>query len=395
MKKSNSTAVLAALFFVFLLLLSIVDMRRGFLFSEHWYLFKTPFLIFSPAQVFLFVGGALGIKMISKTLETLSGKENKKLLFGLFVLLILDFVLYRGIAMERTLQKGKIGLDWLDAFGEAGILKPIYLSISYLFTVWHAIFLSCLLGSWGFLALPYFAPALNKSSSLKSGIAGTLYSFTQPLCACCVAITSASTTSLPRSFAISSMVGAPMLNISTLILAGSLLPWPFAIIRIVGGLLLTLTLGVVIGRYVTEYSKDLTCEISFEPPFQKSLLINWLKTSGRLALWLLPSIVIGILLTSFIWQFWPKSFTNSLASVALVSTLGSLLMISTWSEIPLVLQMLGHGLNGPAAAALIALPAINLSSLLLIGKSTGQWRLVLMLGISIALVSFLVGACFV
>ena len=77
---------------------------------------------------------------------------------------------------------------------------------------------------------------------------------------------------------------------------------------------------------------------------------------------------------------WVGYLRDVAAAVLLAAVLGTLLMVSTWSEIPLALQMLDQGLHGPAAAVLVALPAVNLASLWLIARSTGQWKLALGMG---------------
>ncbi len=376
------------------ILLAIVDLRRGFLFPESTYLLKSSFIIFSPFQLFLLT---IGVTLLIAA-PPVKEANRKKLLLGIFAILLVDLALYRGVAMNRSLTSGSVGLGWLDAFGETGIMKSFYLAISYIFTVWHATFLSCLIGGWGILAFPYLTKYLERSSHSRAGVMGTLYSFTQPLCSCCAAITAPSLLkmSLPKSFAISVLIGAPLLNLSTLTLAGTLLPWPFFLIRLIGGLLVTLFLSIVVSKYLVP---DLNGVCAVGSPVNhipsENILEDWIRLSGKLILWLFPSIVLGVVITSVIWQLWPADFTNTWSSVALVSVLGSLLMVSTWSEIPLALQFLSHGLNGPAAAALIALPAVNFASLLLIWKSTGQWKLAASLGVAIALISFGIGISFI
>ena len=390
MKKSPLVLVLLG---IALILLAIVDLRRGFLFPEGSYLYKSAFIIFSPFQLLLLITGGISLKLSPPVAVT----SQKRLLSGIFFILLMDLVLYRGVAMNRSLTAGKVGLGWLDAFGETGMLKTFYLSLSYILTVWHATFLSCLIGGWGILAFPHISSSLGKSSHGKAGVMGTLFSFTQPLCSCCAALTAPSLfkMSLPKSFAISVLIGAPLLNLSTLTLAGTLLPWPFFLIRLIGGILVTLVLGIAVSKFIAPDLRE-ACVVDSPVNHTPShnIVQDWMKLSGKLLVWLLPSIVLGIVLTSFIWQFWPADYTNSWSSVAVVSILGSLLMVSTWSEIPLALQFLSHGLNGPAAAALIALPAVNFASLLLIGKSTGQWKIAVSLGIAIAVISFGIGISF-
>jgi uncharacterized membrane protein YraQ (UPF0718 family) len=105
-------------------------------------------------------------------------------------------------------------------------------------------------------------------------------------------------------------------------------------------------------------------------------------------------MIFGTLLSSVVWNFWPQEIGNSAASVVLTSVVGSLVMVSTWSEIPLASQMISHGLTGPAAAALVALPAVNLGSLLIITKISKNWKIPVGLGFGVMCVSIAAGLAF-
>jgi len=73
---------------------------------------------------------------------------------------------------------------------------------------------------------------------------------------------------------------------------------------------------------------------------------------------------------------------------------GTLLMISTWSEIPMALQLIESGFNGPAAALLVVLPPVSLPCLMLLGGALGRFRMVAVLAGAIALVGVVVGLLF-
>lgn len=122
-----------------------------------------------------------------------------------------------------------------------------------------------------------------------------------------------------------------------------------------------------------------------------ALLTHWLKLSAKIAIILVPTMVLGTLLSAAVWSFWPTGLGNSISSVVVTALLGSLVMVSTWSEIPLASQMIHQGMTGPAAAALVALPAVNLGSLLMIGKVSRSWKLAAGLGFGVISVSTLIG----
>lgn len=394
--------LLASVSFV---LLAIVDFRRGFLFNKADYIAKSPFFIFSPFQLVLVALGVLGVFYFRKFVNRPDRRLANILLGGLFVLLLVDVAFYRGVAASRALDAGKIGIDWLSAFGVEGVFKPVVLGLSYILTVWHATLLSCLGAGLGLLALPRVLSRLRSKyqHGWRGTMVGTLYSLTQPFCSCCVAMTSSGLFRPGQSmnFALAVLLGAPLMNISTLILAGHLLPWPFAVLRIVGGVLITILLSVMLAKWIVGE----TCEASINPEHQwaaemesdspASLLISWLKLSGKTALILVPSMIVGTVLSSVVWSLWPKDLGNSFLSIVVASVVGSLVMVTTWSEIPLASQMIHQGLTGPAAAVLVALPAVNLGSLLIIAKVSRNWKVALGLGFGVILAAIGAGVAFI
>lgn len=390
--RSPAPAVGGSLAAIALILLAIVDFRRGFLLDKADYAYLSPFCFFSPWQLLLLGGGAVLLAVMLKALRQTgdSVRSGGWLLGGIFGLLLVDLLLYRGVAASRALEKGKVGLDWLKAFGVEGWQEPVALTCSYLLTVWHATFLSCLMAGLALVVMPRYLQTLQRQQGWRASLAGGLMALTQPFCSCCAAMLSPAVLGSGRSvrFGVAVLLGAPLLNLSTLFLAAQLLPGPYAALRIGAGILLTLGLSSLLARLVGEQCqvsdrKAQSLSIAFSMPYSDrpaDLLNAWLRLSGRVAVILIPSMIIGTLVASLLWGFWPKDLTDGPAAVLLASVLGTLLMVSTWSEIPLALQMLEQGLHGPAAAVLVALPAVNLASLWLLARSTGQWKLALGLG---------------
>jgi uncharacterized membrane protein YraQ (UPF0718 family) len=184
-----------------------------------------------------------------------------------------------------------------------------------------------------------------------------------------------------------------------LILAGSFLPFPYALLRIAGGLLVTILLSYALTKWFLgevvrkegEVAEAATSAVSDVP---SEVISTWLKLSAKIALVLIPSMMFGTLLASAVWSFWPQDFGNSAFSVIATSVIGSLVMVSTWSEIPLAAQMISKGMTGPAASMLVALPAVNLGSLLIIFKVSRDWRIPVGLGLGVIAISTVAGLAF-
>jgi uncharacterized protein len=129
-----------------------------------------------------------------------------------------------------------------------------------------------------------------------------------------------------------------------------------------------------------------------ETPAQ--LIGAWLHASGRIALVLVPTLWLWSVIASAIFQTLPSAFGNNLASVVLSAVVGTFFMISTWSEIPMALQLIQSGFTGPAAALLVVLPAISLPCMMLIGGSLQRFRVVAILSIGVMIVGIAAGALF-
>ena len=211
-QRPTTGPVAGALAAVALILLAIVDFRRGFLLDKADYAFSSPFCFFSPLQVLLLGGGIGLLLMMRQSLRQAdaSSRAGGWLLGGIFGLLLLDLLLYRGVAASRALEKGKVGLDWLNAFGVDGWQEPVALTGSYLLTVWHATFLSCLMAGLALVTLPRYLQRLQQQQGFRASLAGGLLALTQPFCSCCAAMLSPAVLGSGRStrFGVAVLLGA-------------------------------------------------------------------------------------------------------------------------------------------------------------------------------------------
>lgn len=418
--------------FLALTLLAIVDFRRGFLFAEY---VRSPYSAFHPVQLAMLAIGAAGMFLCYQLLKSIEARETilpnyaKTLTFVALGLLVIDLFTYRGVPAARAVASGKLGADWLQAFGVTGWLRPIALSISYLLTVWHATMLGILIAGLALTVLPtYFKPLFSRTGFVGTLI-GALYAIPQPFCSCCASVMAPSYTRRGAStdFSLSFVVGSPMLNITTIILAFALLPTPFAITRVVAGIVLTIVVTYGVARlaerwggaanvisatpsasrwsvvldwvsrwtnlYVRAFNVDaLVRDRKIDTP--AALVSAWLYASVRLALVLVPTLFIWSIVTAALVQILPSVFGNNLPSVVLAAITGTLLMISTWTEIPVALQLIQSGFTGPAATLLVVLPPVSLPCLMLLGGSLGKFRVIVLLGLAVMVVGIIVGVIF-
>jgi uncharacterized membrane protein YraQ (UPF0718 family) len=131
---------------------------------------------------------------------------------------------------------------------------------------------------------------------------------------------------------------------------------------------------------------------TLETPSQ--LFGAWLHASGRIALVLLPALWVWSVVAAAIFQALPPAFGNNFPSVVLAAVGGTFFMISTWSEIPIALQLVQSGIDGPAAALLVVLPAISLPCGMLLGGALRRFRMIVLLSIGVIIVGIVAGAMF-
>lgn len=423
-----------------LLLLTLVDIRRGFLFSGYVKVGAPSTLLnLEPRHLLLLLAGGLGAWLAyrylarlepglrrSKTDLTVPGKITAAII-GVF--LVIDLFTYRGVpasrimaAGEMSAKPGTMGLGWaIPVTTFPGWLQPTAEGINYLLVVWHAIMLGILIGGLFLVAGQLFLTRL-KGSGFTAHLAGAAAALPQPFCSCCAAPIGATMYRRGASLGpvLAFTVASPMLNITTLVLAAALLPVEFALLRIAGGITVSLfiTYGVALmaTRWVADkgaaerrgklfewsfkvlnaYNRLFRFEKLFpaqEVDSPALLISNWLGTAWRLAKVVTPLLIIFSVLAVYILQVMPDS-GNNIIGVAVTAIFATLLMVPTWTEIPLALGLINDGLNGIAATVLITLPAVSLPSLLIITGAVGNPKVALALGLSVVIAGVLAGIIF-
>ena len=415
-----------------LTLLALLDVRRGFLFAD--YPVRTLFYVLTPWHALMLVAGAAGMFAFHRGLRTRDAHSQqpahlvRTLTLVVLALLVIDLFVYRGVPAARSIAVGRVGLDWMAAFGVTEWWRPVAQATSYLLNVWHATMLGLLLSGLALTMLPVFVTPQIGRRGFTGTIFGALFALPQPFCSCCSSVMAPSLVRRGASttFLLSFILGAPMLNITTIALALTLLPLPFAATRIAAGVVVTLLVTHLVARladrwgdisavakntrtihparslgrlsrlgdaYLRLFDLDLLMHRgSVKTPSQ--LFSTWLTVSVRLSLVLVPTLWVWSVVASALFQLLPSAFGNNLPSVALAAFGGTFFMISTWSEIPMALELINAGYDGPAAAMLVVLPAISLPCMMLLAGTLGRIRIVALLSAAVMMVGIVAGAMF-
>ncbi len=428
---------LAAFFLsVVLLLGTVVDMRRAFLSSPDAYRklgAPSAFLSYTPTHLVLLLlalGGAwLAYRALRaqevrlRTTRFDFASARNLLAIALMVVLVVDLFVYRVVQASRVADAGRIGVartfdlealpDWLRPVGEAA---------NFLLVVWHATALGIVIGAL-FLVLLCTNKRLERVlqfTGFRGHLTGSVSALAYPFCSCCAGPLGASLyrggASLNASLSL--VTAAPLLNVTSLFLAVTLLPSDFATLRIVGGVALAVfgtwlvALAVrhnppvvaagpsprrgwrFLARLVEAFAFErVVLQRPVETP--SDLIGAWLRTSLSIARVAVPMLFVAAVMIG-----WAAPIVttlgggNTFATVLVAAFLGTLFMIPTWTELAVAIPLIQQGLSGPAAALLLALPAVSLPSLLVFGAALRDWRIPALLALVVFVASTLAGALF-
>ena len=173
-------------------------------------------------------------------------------------------------------------------------------------------------------------------------------------------------------------LGNPVLNPATIVFMGFVLGWNWAVLRIAVGLALVAG-GVYLGqrlggdRAPEALREDLEANVEEGAP----TVGRYFRVLGRLLVGLLPEyiVIVGLLGAARAWLFPAISpaVGHSLLLVVGLAVAGTLFVIPTAGEIPLVQSLMSYGLGlGGAGALMITLPAISLPSMAMLSQSVSK-----------------------
>ena len=277
---------------------------------------------------------------------------------------------------------------WLAALAYAQV---------YFLAIWKAAVLAVILGSLVQVLIPRdWLLRLFGKAGFGSTLRGGLFALPGMMCSCCAAPVAAGLRRQQVSVgaALAFWIANPVLNPATLVFMGFVLGWEFSLSRLLAGVVLVLGVSLFAQRIARP---DTLPEVALEAveavnqPPQGSLLLRWMKTLWQLFWTTIPIYVVAVLVlgAARVWLF-PHvdgAIGNSLFWLVALAIVGTLFVIPTAAEIPIVQTLMTLGLGvGPAVALLMTLPSISLPSLLMLRRSFDTRVLV-----SVALLTMLVG----
>jgi uncharacterized membrane protein YraQ (UPF0718 family) len=269
---------------------------------------------------------------------------------------------------------------------DAGV---IIRTLNYFLVIWPALVFGILIsGAVSTFISPRWLARLLASRSLRSQAIAGLAGAPLMLCSCCAApiFTGVYERSARLGPSLGLMLAAPALNPAALILTFMLFDYRIGTVRLGAGIAAVFFTGMIADRMFTgiRVSRDMD---DWQAEARWSDLLHFLRACARVAVRLIPVIIIGVLASMLIAQMLPvRTFDSGVAkflAIVVVAAIAVPLALPTFFEIPLALILLGSGAPaGAAVALLIAGPSVNLPSLLTITRST-NWKVAVLVAASV------------
>ncbi|MDB6446017.1 MULTISPECIES: permease [Pseudomonas] len=293
-----------------------------------------------------------------------------------------------------------IGNSILNDAQTAPLMAALAYAKVYFLAIWKAAVLAVILGSLLQVLIPRdWLLRLFGQAGFASTLRGGLFALPGMMCSCCAAPVAASMRrqNVSVGAALAFWIGNPVLNPATLVFMGFVLGWGFTALRLVAGIVLVFGVSMVAQRIARpEVLPEAAVEAVAEARTidAQPFMLRWARTLWQLFWSTIPIYVLAVLVlgAARVWLF-PHvdgAMADSLVWLVPLAIVGTLFVIPTAAEIPIVQTMMSLGMGtGPAVALLMTLPSISLPSLLMLRKDFDARVLV-----TVALLTILVGIVF-
>ncbi|EKS66471.1 MULTISPECIES: permease [Caballeronia] len=253
-------------------------------------------------------------------------------------------------------------------------------AIAYGKAIWQAMVLGLLLGSAVQALIPprWVARALGEHN-FGSVVNGGLMSLPGMMCTCCAApvVAGLRAREAAPGAAVAFWLGNTVLNPAALVFMGFVLGWQWTGLRLVLGVLMVFGLGYAINRMVTPAqaasSRQALAKL-IEEDEPGTAFSRWIKILGRMTLRLVPEYIVLVLLLgaarAWLFPHIGPDIGNGMWWIAAFAVAGTLFVIPTAGEVPIIQAMLSLGMaTGPAGALLMTLPPVSVPSLAMLARS--------------------------
>jgi hypothetical protein len=231
----------------------------------------------------------------------------------------------------------------------------------------------------------------------RTSLLGGVLSLPGMMCTCCtapVAVGLRRSGAAPGA-ATAFFLGNPTLNPAVLVFMVFTLGWQWALLRLVLGVVLVFGAAWAAMRIGGRLVGQTPAEAQPAPLPTGPWLLRWLRSLARLIVQLVPEyiVIVGLLgfARAYLFPAAGPDLGNSLLVMIGLAIAGTLFVIPTAGEIPIIQTMLGFGMGaGPAGVLLLTLAPVSLPSLVMVGRAF-PIRLLVGLGVWTAVLGLVAG----
>lgn len=229
------------------------------------------------------------------------------------------------------------------------------------------------------------------NNNFMSVFYSALFGIPLPLCSCGVIPTAMSLykDGASKGAVVSFLIATPQTGIDSIIATYSLLGLPFAILRPIAAFVTALAAGNIANLFVKENSikKEIvhSCLVKTKLKFSDKIKSVFKYSFVEMMHDIGKTLLIGLIIAGFISYFVPDNFfeifkDNTLLSMILILFIAIPMYVCATGSIPIAVALMLKGMSpGTAFVLLIAGPAANFASILVIGKVLGKKTLVIYL----------------
>ncbi len=275
-------------------------------------------------------------------------------------------------------------------------------TLVYFDAVWKALLVALVVAAAidALIRRDWLVRVMNRPTAVQQSVVGASLSMPSMMCTCCAAPVTAGLrrSGVSTGAALAYWVGNPLLNPAVLVFLALVLPWPYVVTRLVVGIVVAVGVTALIGRWLGGRTEAIP-----KPPASQhhmsALPGRFARSLSRYVLVLVPEHLVMVFLMGLLgpWLTGVFGLEASIGAVAVViaAVVGTVLVIPTGGEIPIIAALLAAGAGvGTTGALLVALPALSIPSIVMVGQSLG-WRATTAMTTAVAIAAVLAGGLLV
>lgn len=254
---------------------------------------------------------------------------------------------------------------------------------AYVSSIWPALVVALLISASVQALMPraWLPQVFNRRGPVSSALVGGVASMPSMMCTCCAAPVAVTLrrNGVTAPAAVAYWLGNPLLNPAVLIFLFFVAPWQWTLTRTLVGVVTVLGAAAVVGLVTRAHGAESpTAPIAAPEDVESaSRPLRFVRALGYLSLILLPEYAILVLAVGAV-RGWLLTLGqpahHGLLIVVLAAVVGTLMVIPTAGEIPVLQGLALLGVSaGTLGALLITLPAVSIPGAAMVARSFG-WR---------------------